>query len=237
MNDSLLRYLILDDDELARLAIETEARKYSFLEKIASCAHPLEAAEIINTSHPDIVFLDIEMPDVSGLEMIRMKYLHNALPVLITSHPEFAVESYDLDAFDYLIKPISAERFARCAQRLQSFCEMRTKAWAFENEQEADCIVVKQGHDKYKLPINEILYLEAMKDYTKIKTNSGQYLVLTTLIGILDKLPRDIFVRVHRSYVVNCEKVDAVKKNTIHVQAQTLPVGKSYRDSVKSLFG
>jgi DNA-binding LytR/AlgR family response regulator len=237
MSKKLLRYVILDDEEIDRLIIETEASKFSFLEKIASCSHPLEASEIIAHSHPDVIFLDIEMPDISGMEMIRMKHIQTSLPVLITSHPEFALEGYDLHAFDYLLKPVSPERFAHCAQRLYDFCQMRTKAFAFDSEQESGFIIVKQGHDKYKLPIHEIIYLESMKDYTKIKTISGQYLVLTTLSGILEKLPADHFTRIHRSYVVNRSKVDTIKKNTISIQSQTLPVGKLYRDGLKSLFG
>ncbi len=236
MNEPLLRYIIVDDEELGRLAIETEAAKFPFLKKIASCSNAVEAAEMIGSSHPDVVFLDIEMPDISGMDMIRKKHIDKALPVLVTSHPEFAIESYDLDAFDYIIKPISAERFARCAQRLHTFYQMRSKAFAFDSEQEAGCIIIKQGHDKFKLPIHEIVYLEAMKDYTKIKTITGQYLVLTTLSGILDKLPADVFVRIHRSYIVNCNKVDAMTKNSISIQSQTLPVGKIYRDSLKSFF-
>ncbi|HTQ66526.1 MAG TPA: LytTR family DNA-binding domain-containing protein [Puia sp.] len=237
MTDSLLRYVIVDDEEISRLAIETEAAKFPFLQKIASCSHPIEAFEMISKTQPDIIFLDIEMPDMSGVEMLRMKRMENILPVLITSHPEFAIESYELDAFDYILKPISAERFAHCALRLQAFCQMRTKAYAFENEQESGSIMIKQGHDKYKLPVHDILYLEAMKDYTRIKTVSGQYLVLTTLSGILNKLPPELFVRIHRSYAVNFEKVDVVKKDELSVQSQILPVGKLYRNALKTFLG
>jgi len=234
MTDALLRYLIVDDEEIDRLAIETEAAKFPFLKKIASCSHPIEAFEIISKTQPDIIFLDIEMPDMSGVEMLRTKRIENMLPVLITSHPEFAIESYELDAFDYILKPISAERFAHCANRLHAFFQMRTKAYAFDTEQESGSIMIKQGHDKYKLPVHDILYLEAMKDYTRIKTVSGQYLVLTTLSGILNKLPSELFVRIHRSYAVNCEKVEVVKKDTVSIQSQILPVGKLYRNTLKS---
>lgn len=232
-----LKYIVLDDDEIDRLSIEVEAAKFPFLQKIASCAHPVEAFEMITRFHPDIIFLDIEMPDMSGMELIKSKSISGALPVLITSHPEFAIESYELDAFDYLLKPLSSERFARCAHRLHDFFDMRMKAFDFEEKQESGSIVIKQGHDKYKMPVREILYLEAMKDYTRIKTASGQYLVLTTLSGILDKLPPDLFVRIHRSYAVNREKIDSVEKNKICIQSQILPVGKSYKNALKPFFG
>ena len=236
MASPLLKYIIIDDEELDRLAVESEANKFPFLQKIASCAHPVEAFEIINQFHPDIVFLDIEMPDMSGIELIRNKHVASALPVLITSHPEFALEGYELDAFDYLLKPISADRFATCALRLRDFCQMRVKAFAFDSEEESGFIIIKQGHDKHKLPLQDIIYLEAMKDYTRIKTNSTQYLVLTTLSGILDKLPADSFIRVHRSYVVNRAKVDGIEKNKINIQSHSLPIGKLYKNALKSFF-
>ena len=227
-----LKYVIVDDDEIDRAVVETEAAKFSFLQKIASCCNPLEAIEIITRFNPDIIFLDIEMPDFSGIDLLRKKITDSALPVFITSHPEFALESYELEAFDYLLKPLSSERFARCAFRLHDFYKMRVKAFAFDTEQEKDFIIIKQGYDKYKISIHDILYLEAMKDYTRIITTTKQYLVLTTLNGITEKLPADIFVRIHRSYVVNKKKVDAIQKNKISIQSHVLPVGKLYKHAL-----
>jgi DNA-binding LytR/AlgR family response regulator len=229
MSDLELKYVIIDDDEIDRAVIEMEAAKFLFLQKTASCGHPLEALEIINQFNPDVIFLDIEMPDISGIELLRKKITAAALPVFITSHPEFALESYELDAFDYLMKPVSSERFATCALRLRDFFQMRMKAFAFDTEQESEFIIIKQGYDKFKIPVRDIVYLEAMRDYTRITTVTKQYLVLTTLNGILNKLPGDIFVRIHRSYVVNRKKVDAIQKNKITIQSQVLPVGKLYK--------
>lgn len=236
MTGIVLKYLIVDDDELARLAVEQEASKFPFLQKIASCAHPIEALELINRFMPDVVFLDVEMPDISGVELLRRKAMAGALPVLITSHPDYALESYELEAFDYLMKPISADRFARCAQRLLEFTQLRQKAFAFDDHAEKDCIVIKQGHDKLKLPIGDILYLEAMKDYTRIKTNNRPYLVLATLRGMLAQLPPDLFLQVHRSYAVNCTKVNAIDRNHVTIQTEKVPVGKLYRSALQAIF-
>jgi len=233
--DLKLKFVIIEDDEIDRAVIETEAAKFSFLDKIASCSHPLEAIEIITHFSPDIIFLDIEMPVMTGIELMRKKITTDALPVFITSHPEFALESYELDVFDYLLKPVSSERFARCAYRLRDFYQMRTKAFTFDTEQDTDFIIIKQGYDKYKIPIHDILYLEAMRDYTRITTVTKQYLVLTTLNGITEKLPSDVFVRIHRSYVVNRNKVDVIQKNKIKIQSQELPIGKLYKDISKNL--
>ena len=224
-----LKYVIVDDDEIDRAAVELEAEKFSFLKKIASCNNPVEALEIITHTNPDVIFLDIEMPGVSGIDLLRKKIFTTSLPVLITSHPEFALEGFELEAFDYILKPVSSERFATCALRLRDFFQMRTKACAFESQQESNFIIIKQGYDKYKIAFNDILYLEAMKDYTKIVTIEQKYLVLSTLNGIIEKLPTDKFTRIHRSYVVNKNKVDAVQKNTVKIESVELPIGKLYK--------
>ena len=231
LTDQELKYVIIDDDEIARAVVEAEADKFSFLKKIAAYSNPVEALEIITLSRPEVVFLDIEMPGLTGIELVRKKMLHSTLPVFITSHPEFALEGYELDAFDYLLKPVSAERFATCAFRLRDFYQMQVKAFAFEAEQEKNFIIIKQGHDKYKIAMNDILYLESMRDYTRITTVEKQYLVLTTLSGIIEKLPTDIFIRIHRGYVVNKQNIDSVLKNKIIIKGNELPIGKLYKSS------
>jgi len=232
--DTVLKYLIIDDDEIDRAVVEAEADKFSFLQKISSCSNPIEALEIIAESNPDVIFLEIEMPGLNGIELVRKKIINTTLPVFITSHPEFALEGYELEAFDYLLKPVSSERFAACAFRLRDFCQMKVKSFAFDAQQEKNFIVIKQGYDKYRIAIQDILYLEAMRDYTRIITDAKQYLVLTTLNGIIEKLPSEIFVRIHRSYVINRNKIDAIQKNKIHIQSYELPVGKLYKHALSS---
>jgi DNA-binding LytR/AlgR family response regulator len=234
--DEPLRYLIVEDDDIDRLIVETEADKFPFLQRIASCSHPLEAAELISECHPDILFVDIEMPGITGLQLVKRMTGGNLLPVFITSHPEFAIESYEIEAFDYLLKPLAAERFARCALRLRDFCRLRNKAFAFEQEQGSDTLMIKQGHEKHKLRIADILYLEAMKDYTRIVVAGKQYLVLATLSHMQEQLSLQKFVRVHRSYIVNLEKIASVKGNRIFLPGYELPVGKSYKNALKGLF-
>jgi DNA-binding LytR/AlgR family response regulator len=234
MNDTL-KYLIVEDDEIDRLSVETEADKFPFLQRIASCSHALEAVELISKYHPDVLFLDIEMPGISGLQLVKMLTEETLLPVFITSHPEFAIESYEIEAFDYLLKPLTAGRFARCALRLHDFSRLRTRAFAFEKEQESGVLLIKQGYEKCKLQLQDILYLEAMKDYTRIVVPGKQYLVLTTLSSMQDKLPPEKFVRIHRSYIVRLDKITAVKGNKIFLPSAELPVGKLYKNVLKGI--
>ena len=233
--DYTLKYIIVEDDNIDRLSVETEADKFPFLRRIGSCAHALEAMELIAGSHPDVLFLDIEMPGMSGLQLVKMLAGSSLIPVFITSHPEFALESFEIEAFDYLLKPLTADRFARCAMRLHDFCRLRSQAFAFAKEQETGSIIIKQGHEKCKLRIHDILYLEAMKDYTRVVLADKQYLVLTTLSNMQEQLPAREFVRVHRSYVVHTDKITAIKSNKIYLQANELPIGKLYKNALKHL--
>jgi len=230
-----LKYLIVDDDEISRLNVESEASRFSFLAKAASCSNAIEAFEFISQFKPDIVFADIEMPGISGLELIKSLSGKVAAPVFITSHPEFALEGFEMEAFDYLLKPINRERFERCALRLNDFFQLRANAFAFNKEQEFGFIVIKQGYDKHKLSLNEILYLEAMKDYTRIVTDEKKYLVLGTISGMEEKLPAEKFVRIHRSYIVNKEKINAVQGNKVRLSNCELPVGKLYKNVLSNI--
>lgn len=227
--DNSLKYLIVDDDDIDRLAIETQAEKFPFFHKIAACTHPVEAFELIRQCRPDVVFADIEMPGMNGLDLIRCLSGDVPAPVFITSHPDFALEGYEMEAFDYILKPLDPVRFARCATRLYDFFELRVKAGVFDKVHASDYIVVKEGYDRNKVLLQDILYLEAMKDYTRIVTTSRAYLVLGTLTGMYEKLPSEKFTRIHRSFIVHRDKVRAVQGNKVQVGDILLPVGKLYK--------
>lgn len=206
-----------------------EASKFSFLSKTASCSNAVEAFELISAIRPDIIFVDIAMPGISGIDLVKALSAPAPLPVFITSHPEFAVESYALQAFDYLLKPVDSLRFEKCALRIRDFFELQQNAFAFNKEQESNDIIIKQGHNKHRISMSDIAYLEAMKDYTKIVTSSKNYLVLETITGIHERLPQEKFLRIHRSYIVNKEKVESVKAHSVWVHKTELPVGKMYK--------
>jgi DNA-binding LytR/AlgR family response regulator len=229
---SPLKYVIIDDDEIDRLAVETQASRYPFLQRLAICSQPLEALELIFRHQPEVVFADIEMPGLSGLEMVSLLGGKVAAPVFITSHPEYAIEGYERQAFDYLLKPLSPGRFEQCAHRLRDFFQLRAKAFAFDRHSESDVLVIKQGYERYKLHLPDILYLEAMKDYTRIVTRQCPYLVLNTLTGMMEQLPPDRFIRIHRSFIVNRDRIDALKDNKVILQTHELPVGKIYRSAL-----
>lgn len=227
--DNRIKYLIVDDDDIDRMAIEAQVEKFPFLHKIAACSHPVEAFELVRQCKPDVIFADIEMPDMNGLDLIRCLSGEVPAPVFITSHPDFALDGYEMEAFDYILKPLEPDRFARCASRLYDFFELREKAGVFEKGQASDFIIVKEGYDRNKVLLQDILYLEAMKDYTRIVTISRVYFVLGTLTGMHEKLPAEKFIRIHRSFIVHRDKVRAIQGNKLQIEETLLPIGKLYR--------
>lgn len=233
-----LKYLVVDDDELDRMSVIVEASKYPFLQRVGICKNGTEAIDYIHHLKPDIVFSDIEMPGTNGIDMMRALYGKIPVPVFITSHPEFALESYDLEVFDYILKPLSTERFEKCMMRIQEFFRLRQKAMDIDNNAgESGYITVKQGYEKHRLHHSDIVFLESMKDYTKIRTMSGQsLLVLETLGSLLQQLPEDKFKRIHRSYAINIHKIDSLASNKVNLQGKIeLPVGKSYKTIVNAM--
>lgn len=228
-----LTYLIVDDDDIDREAVATQASAFPFLHCIAVCSQPLEAIELTKRFLPDIIFVDIEMREINGLELVALLAGEVPAPVFITSHPEYALESYEQQAFDYIIKPLTPDRFKVCVHRLRDFFELRSKAAAYDVYKNNDEILIKQGHEKYRISISDILYLEAMKDYTRIVTRTAQYLVLNAISKMMEQLPEGRFIRIHRSFMVNRQHVSAFKGDTIHVLAHELPVSRQYRNILR----
>lgn len=234
--DLSLTYLIVDDEELSQMAIAHEAEKYPFLKKMGVCDNATDALATIASSVPDILFSDIEMPGMNGIEMMKQLLGNIPAPVFITSHPEYALESFDLEIFDYILKPIDTQRFHKCILRIHEFFLLHQKAMQVDNQNEGtDFIIIKQGYEKFKVPFVDILFLEAMKDYTKIQTDKQQnYLVLESISGLLLQLPKGKFQRIHRSYAVNRHKITHYTPNKLWLEHHEFPIGKSYRNIVAS---
>lgn len=229
---SKLRYVIVEDEELDRATIQVLAGRHSFLECAGTSSDALAGIDLIHSVKPDVVFMDVEMPGASGIDVLRATKGQVPVNVLITSHPEFALEGFELDVLDYVLKPLTPERFDHTARRIQEFWEMREKAIAYSVLFEKETLTIKEGHYKIKVPLPEIIYLEAMNNYTKIVTGDKRHLVLATLSNFMDQLPAAKFRRIHRSYVVAFDKVKELRGAEILIGSHTLPVGKTYRQSV-----
>ena len=223
--------IVVDDNELDRLTLVSFTRRYPFIH-IAGVFETAEQALVFTQSTtPDILLLDIDMPGISGLDL-RKKLEHVPACIFITSHPEFALEGFETMALDFLVKPLRSERFEKAMTRLRNFLEIHHKAELLDYTLGEDTLFIKDGHTHIKLQLHEVLYLEALKDYTGIVTSKKKYCVLTPLGNLLKEKTFQSFIRIHRSYAVQKHFIDKITTREVLVNHISLPIGRSYRETL-----
>lgn len=230
-----LNCVIVDDDEIDRLTAVSYAKKFDNLNIIGAFESAISALEIIEKESIDVLFLDIDMEEMNGLEL-RKKASEVPVCIFITSHPEHAVESFELETLDFIVKPIKLDRFTQTMHRIEEFMEVRLKAQLFESSIGGDTIYIKEGHEQTKVKLHEILYLEALKDYTLIVTQQKRHCVLSSLGNILKEDHFQSFVRIHRSYAVQKQFIN--KKFTHEIvlhNGVSIPIGRSYKEHIANL--
>ncbi len=227
---------IVDDNQMDRLAVQAFLEDYSFVELTGSFGSAHDAIEHIrNTGVPDAIFLDVDMPGKSGL-VLRNELRMIPACIFITAHPQFALEGFELAALDYLIKPLKEDRFDTAMRRLEEYLEVHYKADLLDFTLGENTVFIKDGFNKVKLQINEIVYLEALKDYTGIITKHKKYCVLSPLGSLIKEKAFQSFVRIHRSYAIHRQAVSEISAKGVRVNDILLPIGKSYKDSVDKFF-
>lgn len=232
-----IRFINVEDDELDRLSLKNLASAYPALVQVGECSGPAEAIEMINTHRPDLVFLDIEMPGPTGIKLLKAGKSKVPMVVFITSDPDYALEGFDLNALDYILKPCTEHRFAAAFRRVEEYWEMKQNSPLFKVQFENDTVIIKEGRTQISIPVNTILYCEGMQDYTKIVSRGKSYLMQITLSDFFENLDHEMFMRVHRSYAVNISEVRAFEPGKLKVAKTEIPIGKTYRSTVnKSLF-
>lgn len=227
-----LNCIIVDDDEVARLKVVSIARKFPVFNIIGHFSSPIAAFSVAEKEKIDVVFLDIDMPSLSGLEL-RKKLMDIPICVFITSHPEHAAESFELETFDFIVKPLREERFAQTVARIEEFMEIKHKADLYEASFGDDFIYIKDGYEKVKVKLHDILYVEALKDYCILVTAHKRYCVFSGIGNLLKENHFNKFVRIHRSYAVQKQFVEKVKSNDVVLINQTkLPVGNAFKSNL-----
>jgi two-component system LytT family response regulator len=227
--------IIVDDNEIDRLTALVFAKKYPFLDIIGVFSSATEALAALQDVEVDVLISDIDMPELSGLEF-RSRMMKIPVCIFITAYVDYAADSFDMEALDFLVKPFKAERFEQCMNRVQHYMELRHKARLFEYSLGSDnTVFIKDGHEKIKLNLHDIVYLEALKDYTRIITTSKKYSVLSSIGQLLHETAFSSFLRIHRSYAVQPHFIDKVSSQQVFVQNYSLPVGRSYKDAVLNL--
>lgn len=224
--------IIIDDDEIDRLTVVSFAKKFPVLDILGVFESAEEALSFIDTQNIDILFLDIDMPGLSGIEF-RKKALEIPVCIFITAHPEHAVESFEIETLDFIVKPLKLDRFAQTVSRIEEFMEVKLKASLFEASIGGDTIYIKEGHEQTKVKLHEILYLEALKDYTLIITNKKRHCVLSSIGNLLKEDHFQSFIRIHRSFAVQKQFIQKVNSSEIILNNDiAIPVGRSYKENL-----
>lgn len=227
--------IIIDDDEIDRLTVVSFAKKFPALNILGVFSNAEEAFTVLDKEEIQVLFLDIDMPSLNGIEF-RKRAAHIPVCIFITAHPEHAAESFELDTLDFIVKPLKLERFSQTVTRIQDYMELRHKAELFEASIGGDTIYIKEGHEQTKVKLHDILYLEALKDYTKIVTPNKRHCVLSSLGLLLKESNFNSFVRIHRSYAVQKQYIKKILTNEVLLNNDVMiPIGRSYKENLNSM--
>ncbi|BDS11240.1 LytR/AlgR family response regulator transcription factor [Aureispira anguillae] len=224
-NKQKITCIAVDDEPFALALIEDFCAKIPQLELIDLFDNPFEALDYLRHHKPDAVFMDIKMPEISGIQLIQQIPEFPAL-IFTTAHSKYAVESYNLNALDYLLKPFDFERFYKAVQKVEKHLARST--FMEQEEEKRASIVVKVEYKNVQILLADILYVEAMDNYVKIHTAEKYYLTQQSMKFTLQSLPEDNFCRVHKSYIVALSKVDHFSYKSIAIQGQNIPIGRTF---------
>ena len=237
-----MKVIIVDDEPLALDVIETYVSRMPNLQLVAKCNNAFEANEALKNNDIDLMFLDIQMPQLTGIEFLKT-LKKPPMVIFTTAYQQYAIEGFELNAIDYLLKPISMDRFMKAVNKATEQYELHhqeaktaanTEGGATEDK--PDYIFVKADKKLQRVKFSEILYIEGLKDYVIIRTETGRIISLQTMKSLEDKLPVAQFVRVHRSFIVGMDKIHAIVGNMVEViekgLPKHLPIGKNYRDEL-----
>jgi DNA-binding LytR/AlgR family response regulator len=223
--------IAIDDEPLALDIISEFSSRTGYLNLIGTFTNPLEAASVLNSIDIDLLFLDIHMPQVNGLDFLRSLY-SPPMVIFTTAYKEHAFQGFEYDAVDYLVKPFSSDRFIKAVNKANQTMLLKRSAVSHHEERQQELpgyIMVKSEYSTVRMDLDDILYVEGLKDYVKIYSGGKPVLTKTTMKNIADKLPCDRFQRVHKSFIVSVGKIDLIENNRIVIGKERIPIGESYR--------
>jgi two-component system, LytTR family, response regulator len=230
-----LNCVIIEDEPLARNLLVDYVKKVPSLNLIEAFSNPLLAMETLRSAAIDVLFLDVQMPEITGISLLKI-LKKRPLVVLTTAYSQYALEGYELDVADYLLKPITFERFLKSVDKITQRLESIPSAQPSVVESLPNTsafIFVKDGTKLVKVKLDEILYIEGLKDYVTIHTSSQKIITLQRLKALEEQLPSNKFIRIHNSYIVSLDAIDVIQKNEVQIKGVSLPVGDTYRKSFK----
>jgi DNA-binding LytR/AlgR family response regulator len=234
----MLNCIAVDDEPMALELLEDNISKLPYLKLVATCGDAFEALKVLETNKIDLMFIDIQMPGLTGLAFVKSLAVKPMI-ILLTAYKQYALDSYDLDVVDYLLKPVALERFIKACNKAKELDDMKKIKQLPVLKPAVDYIFQYMNYSQVKIMHSDIVWVEGVGDYIKIHCkNSGKALLIRNTIKALeDDLPKGKFVRIHKSYIVSIESITAVRKNSVYMNDIELPVGETYREAIHQLTG
>jgi len=230
----MINCVIIDDEPLAREGIANYVREIDFLHLVKTCENPLELAALLDEQSIDLIFLDIQMPKMNGIDFLKIVQ-KPPMVIITTAFPTYALEGFQLNVMDYLLKPITFERFFKAVNKAKDYHQLITKTATAVNDKptpETDYFFIKCGNKYERIYINEVLFIEGMQNYITIYTERGKYITLQQLKSWEQRLDSHLFIRVHKSYIVAKNKIERIEGNELFIQNNTVPISRNYREQV-----
>ncbi|MCC9167490.1 LytR/AlgR family response regulator transcription factor [Pontibacter harenae] len=232
-----IRCLAVDDEPLALDILESYISKLPFLHLVKTCSSATEAMQVLQEEQIDLMFLDIEMPELTGIQLLNI-LKNQPLIIFTTAYPDYALEGFNQDAVDYLLKPIPYDRFLKAVTKAQdriqrsgkSQQEVTPAATVLQPVPEHDFMFVKADYKTIRVDFADILWIEGLKDYIIIQTKDQKIITLLSMNKMMEKLPESKFLRVHRSFIVSLQKIDSIEKSRIRIGAKEIPIGEVYKE-------
>lgn len=222
-----IKCIITDDEPIARKGLRGYIEKVDFLTLVGECEDAIQLNTMLKTQPVDLIFLDIEMPEMTGLELLS-NLISPPKVIIVSAYEQYALKGYEFNVVDYLLKPVSFDRFIKSVNRIHDLLQT-------DQKEKNDYIFVKSNKVLKKILFKDILYIESMENYVVIQTTSCKEVVYTTLKQLYESLPEDIFQQTHRSYIVNIEKVTAIDGNQLTISSYQIPVARNFRDTIFNL--
>lgn len=228
------RCLIVDDEPLARELIRGHVEKLENFEIVAECSDAMKALNVLREKQVDLMFMDIQMPQITGIEFLKT-LKHPPKVIITTAYREYALEGFELDVADYLLKPITFERFLKAVNKYYQMIQDDVQVVAnsgSEKMPEESFIYIKENKKVVKVFLSEIKYIEGLSEYVQLFTDKRKIITKTSMTLMEEKLPSENFLRIHKSYIVSIHKIEAFTANTIEIQGKELPIGRSFKNAV-----
>jgi DNA-binding LytR/AlgR family response regulator len=230
----MINSVIIDDEPLARECMINYIDEVDFLELAGVGTNPLDLVQLLNKQAIDLIFLDIQMPVMSGIDFLKMAR-NPPMVIITTAYPSYALEGFQLDVMDYLVKPIAFSRFFNAVQKAQDYHQLLNKVSVIENVSSLpveDYFFIKCDYRFERIYFRDVLYIEAMQNYVTIFTAKGKYITLLSMKNVEQNLDPRSFMRVHKSYIVSISRIEAIENNEIIIQSAHIPVSRLFRDQV-----